>query len=481
MMSNCNYTLGNDRYLCANWDGNNIRTNQGSLLDTLMVYIPEDANVIEIQWKSLSSGKIVGIKNKQLLYAVSPSDIQEKRITLLAEIFLNNCNQTLIDTLNYIIHSQPIISDPGYKYVFSCSDSVLLNQWSYSNINYGMGEDESIQINWSNLNGKGLLLHSSENSTYVFNNGVEANLIILQKTISSNYCYAYEYLYLQHSVKPIISAGDDVWLKDSLARNTSTSIQFPAGYQGSLLSTLYRWSHNGSGQMLQSNRSGFTYKASKEDYTREFIVVTLSTQFCDATMKDSFRIYIQPNRILQPNLPKTFERGGNLTLSINPLSPIQVQSCTLYGDAHTFIQSVPLGQPTLFTLKDSLLVDGVLYIQYVIHNPSGQVLVLEDSIIANDYKAPGSTIQSQQISLHTATNVSKNILVYPNPSSTIISCSVPSQLYILKWCNRNDKGEIILESTLNPDNISIEHLPAGCFLFEIQDHEKVYRTKFIKL
>lgn len=44
MVSNCTYTLGEDRSLCANWDGSKVRTNQGDILDTLHVSIPEDAN-----------------------------------------------------------------------------------------------------------------------------------------------------------------------------------------------------------------------------------------------------------------------------------------------------------------------------------------------------------------------------------------------------------------------------------------------------
>lgn len=436
--------------------------------------------IIDIKWSSLSNRAIVGIRNKQLLYIVSPIDIQSKKISLLAEITFNHCPHAIIDTLHYFTLSQPIVAEPGYKYVFTCADTALLNQWSYHNNYYGVSESEPLQISWTNLNGRGQLFQSPEMASYTFNHGTEANLVILQKTIQTNNCYATEYLYLQHSSPLILHAGDDVWLKDSMARNANTNIRFPPDYQGDPISTLYRWSHNGFGQMLQSNRNGFIYRAAPEDYNREYITVTLCTQFCETIIRDSFRIYIHPNGMIQPSLPRTFERGSSLTLSINPLLPILIEGCALYGDQHVFIQNIPLNQPTTVVLQDSLLQEGVLYIQYVIKEKNGAASVLEDSIIANDYQVPIQTTTLQKISLGIIPSHLKTILVYPNPAKTSVHCQLPSSYSNTQWFICNELGVIVMTSTSSPNHISIEHLPDGCYFFEVIHHEEVLRTKFIK-
>lgn len=111
---------------------------------------------------------------------------------------------------------------------------------------------------------------------------------------------------------------------------------------------------------------------------------------------------------------------------------------------------------------------------------TGYAFSNDGDVIGNHGNYDYWIVKLSQDSLSNSTFTNLNLLLYPNPSTSLLNIQTPNDLIIDKIIITDLSGKVILEQTKKTNKINTESLPNGIYLLQVFSGNNKWQSKFIK-
>ncbi|TRX15947.1 T9SS type A sorting domain-containing protein [Flavobacterium franklandianum] len=367
----------------------------------------------------------------------------------------------------------------GISEYYDATSSSWQIQSSGSNYEYDSNNNliANTYVFW---NGSNWEINAKDSYSYNANNKATQNIYQNWNATTKQYDNSYKTTYTYNANGNIIGVLDENWDVSQWVNFSKTDIYYTSnGLLNNYLS--YKW--EGS-QWVNDYRGELTYNLNNK------IISSIDEKWNGSQWVNSYKdnlTYNGNNKIIS----YVSEKWNGSSWENNYTDTYTYDS---NGNRITYIENYGSQYKTVYNYDSSAQMSGFIHpfkdktgIDYIYEDfpyinkvLSENVFIFENGGYVNNYRTTYNYSSSIALGTEKLEMANNTIIVFPNPTTSILNFQYPDQITVDKIKIIDSTGKMVLQQNQNLKTINVENLAKGLYIIEWHSGKEKFQTKFIK-